>query len=151
MRQAREIAALEQADVPAFVNQERADGDGLQNTSEFRADPLFSMIVGDVHFVSELDAIDAERQQNVKARGQKRKHSYSYDMGGGSLKLWQNSLNTTTLPGAVSALSIYGVLGIENAPSGGLEDEVEVKKRGDSSSCGGVGGADDVSCKKGRY
>jgi hypothetical protein len=61
-------------------------------------------------------------------------------MGGGSFKLWQNSLNTTTLSGAVSALSIYGVLGIENAPSGGLEDEVEVKKRGGSPSCGGVGG-----------
>jgi hypothetical protein len=115
MRQAREMTALEQTDVPALVNQERA-----------------------------------ERLQNMEARDKKRKHSYSYGMGGGSLKLWQNSLNTTTLPGAVSALSIYGVLGIENAPSGGLEDEVEVKKRGGSSSCGGVGGAGGVPSKRGR-
>ncbi len=144
------MTALEQTDVPALVNQERADGDGLQNTSEFRVDPLFSMMVGDGPFVSELDAIDGERLQNMEARDKKLKHSYSYGMGGGSLKLWQNSLNTTTLPGAVSAFSIYGVLGIENAPSGGLEDEVEVKKHGGSPSCGGVGGAGGVPSKRGR-
>jgi hypothetical protein len=78
MRQAREMTALEQTDVPALVNQERADGDGLQNTSEFRADLLFSMMVGDGPFVSELDAIDGERLQNMETRDKKRKHSYSY-------------------------------------------------------------------------
>jgi hypothetical protein len=117
MRQARDAAALLQANVPQLVNEDIADGAGLQTTIHFRRAPLFAQTIGCPEFVEELDKIETEADLNRAKRGIVGSHSRSYLRGGGDEKLWQNVLLAPADAGKVARVSVYGVLGVEKEPT----------------------------------
>ena len=118
MRQARNAAAVIQDNVPELVNEDTADGAGLQTTAHFRRAPLYAQTVGCPEFVEELDKIELEADLNRAKRPISGSHSRSYLRGGGDEKLWQSVLLAAEVAGKVARVSVYGVLGVAKPSAG---------------------------------
>jgi hypothetical protein len=130
MRQARNAAAVLQVNDPELVNEDIADGAGLQSTIQFRRTPLYAQTVGCPEFVEELDKIELEIDLNRAQREIGGSHSRSYLRGGGDEKLWQSVLLAPEDAGKVARVSVYDVLGIEKPSAGAGRSTAKPDKKG---------------------